>query len=399
MSMLIKPKIRGFICTASHPVGCAVSIKKQIDYVTEKGSFAGPKNVLVIGSSTGYGLASRIALAFGAGSKTIGVAFEKAAQGKRTASAGWYNTAAFEAEANKRNVYAKSFNGDAFSNELKRDVAEAIKADLGKIDCLVYSLASPRRTHPDTGETFSSVLKPLADAYTNKTIDPLTAAMKDVTLEPASLKEVEDTVTVMGGDDWYRWVDYLRELDLLTDDFTTLAYSYIGPEITYPIYTNGTIGQAKNHLQNTADKLHAELTPKGGRAYISVNKALVTQSSSAIPVVPLYMSILFKIMKAKGTNEHCIEQMHRLFSEAVNPESAAYLDNERRFRLDDLEMDADVQAQVIALWDKINADNIDEYADLKAYQDDFYNLFGFGFAEVDYDAEVDPAVAIPSITE
>ncbi len=395
--MLIQPKTRGFICTASHPIGCAVSIKKQAEYVKQQPSFPGPKKVLIIGSSTGYGLASRIALAYGAGSSTIGVAFEKSAQGKRTASAGWYNTAAFESAATEDNLYAKSLNGDAFSNELKQKAAAMIKRDFDQIDCLVYSLASPRRTHPETGQVYNSVLKTLDGSYSNITIDPLTGVMKDVTINSASQQEADDTVTVMGGDDWYRWVDFLREQNLLTDDFTTLAYSYIGPELTYPIYTNGTIGKAKKDLQDTANKLNNELSATGGRAYISVNKALVTQSSSAIPVVPLYMSILIKVMKQKGTNEHCIEQMYRLFANALTTDTASYLDAERRLRLDDLEMDPEVQAEVQAIWGKLNADNIAELADLKSYQADFYNLFGFAYAEVDYDLEVDPAVSIPSI--
>jgi enoyl-[acyl-carrier protein] reductase / trans-2-enoyl-CoA reductase (NAD+) len=395
--MLIKPKTRGFICTAAHPVGCAASIQKQVDFIKQQGPFKGPKKVLIIGSSTGYGLASRIALAFGAGSSTIGVAFEKPAQGKRTASAGWYNTAAFESTATENNLYAKSLNGDAFSNEEKESAAAIIKRDFGQIDCLVYSLASPRRTHPDSGEVYSSVLKTLNGTYSNKTIDPLSGVMKDVTIDSASQQEADDTVTVMGGDDWYRWVDFLREQNLLTDDFMTLAYSYIGPELTYPIYTNGTIGQAKNDLQKTADKLNAELSSTGGSAYISVNKALVTQSSSAIPVVPLYMSILIKVMKEKGTNEHCIEQMYRLFSQALTTETASYLDDERRLRLDNLEMEQDVQAEVQAIWEKISAENVLELSDLDAYREDFFHLFGFRHAEVDYDLEVDPLVPIPSI--
>ena len=395
--MIIKPKIRGFICTAAHPAGCAESVKQQINYIKQQGSFAGSKKALIVGSSTGYGLASRIALAFGSNTKTIGVAFEKPAQGKRTASAGWYNTAAFENCAHSEGLYAKSLNGDAFSKELKQQTAELIKKDLGQIDCLVYSLASPRRTHPDSGEVFSSVLKPLGDSYTNMSVDPLTGVMQEVTLDPANQQEVGDTITVMGGDDWARWVAFLREHDLLADNFRTVAYSYIGPEMTFPIYTNGTIGQAKKDLQKTADSLNNELSELNGSAYISVNKALVTQSSSAIPVVPLYMSILFKVMQENDTNERCIEQMSRLFSQRLYSDKVGPLDDERRLRLDDWEMDPDVQAKVASIWEQINQDNITELADLKLYQDDFHRLFGFGFDSVDYDQEVDADVPIPSI--
>ena len=397
--MVIQPKIRGFICTASHPEGCAESVLRQINYVKQQPQFNGPKKVLIVGASTGYGLASRIALAFGAGAQTIGVSFEKAAQGKRTASAGWYNTAAFERFAQAENLPVKSFNGDAFSNQMKQDVIDYIRDHVGKIDCLIYSLASPRRQHPDSGEVFSSVLKPLGQAYTNKTVDPLNGVMKEVTLEPANEQEVQDTVTVMGGDDWSRWVDVLRSNELLDDGFTTLAYSYIGPEITYPIYTNGTIGAAKKDLQITADRLHQELASMNGRAFVSVNKALVTQSSSAIPVVPLYMSLLFKVMKARNTNERCIEQMSRLFSQFVYSEKPGATDSERRFRLDDWEMDEAVQREVEALWSQVSPDTIAEVADLEAYQKDFYHLFGFGFDNIDYASETDPVVSIPSLDE
>jgi enoyl-[acyl-carrier protein] reductase / trans-2-enoyl-CoA reductase (NAD+) len=395
--MIIQPKIRGFICTAAHPAGCAESVKEQIQFVQDQSSFNGPKKVLIIGSSTGYGLASRIALAFGASAQTIGVAYEKPAQGKRTASAGWYNTAAFEQQAHAHDLYAKSINGDAFSNEIKQQVVDLIKADFGQIDCLVYSLASPRRIHPDTGESFTSVLKPIGDSYTNLTIDPLKGNMSEISIEPASQDEIDNTVTVMGGDDWSRWVSFLRDNDLLADNFSTVAYSYIGPEMTFPIYTNGSIGQAKKHLQETADKLHQELSTIGGSAYISVNKALVTQSSSAIPVVPLYMSILFKVMQANNTNERCIQQMYRLFAQHWYGKSLGSLDEHRRFRLDDLEMDPSVQQEVADIWSRINADNVEELADLKAYQTDFYRLFGFGFENIDYFQDVDADVMIPSM--
>jgi enoyl-[acyl-carrier protein] reductase / trans-2-enoyl-CoA reductase (NAD+) len=396
MQQVVSPKVRGFICTTAHPQGCQEAVSAQIKYIQSKGNFIGPKRVLVIGASTGYGLASRIALAFGAGAKTIGVSFEKPAKGKRTASAGWYNTAAFEQFATQQDLYAKSLNGDAFSNDMKQSVCELVKADLEQIDCLVYSLASPRRIHPDTGESFSSVLKPLGQSYSNKTVDTASGAISTVTLESANDDEIQNTVTVMGGDDWQRWVSCLREHGLLAENFTTVAYSYIGPELTYPIYTNGTIGQAKTDLQHTADKMNDQLQDLSGRAFISVNKALVTQSSSAIPVVPLYMSILFKIMQANGTNEGCIEQMYRLYAENLFSQDLQ-LDDERRIRLDDLEMQSEVQAAVADIWQQVDSGNLNDLADLSAYQRDFYRLFGFQWPGVDYDQEVEVDVAIASI--
>ncbi len=397
--MIIEPKIRGFICTAAHPQGCHQHVLQQQRYITQQARFHGPKNALVVGASTGYGLASRLALGFGANTQTIGVFFEKAAQGKRTATAGWYNTAAFERLAAEQQLYAKSVNGDAFSDEVKQQVAELIRRDFGQLECLVYSLASPRRQHPDSGELLSSVLKPIAKSYSNKTVDPMTGVVKDVSMEPATQDEVDNTVAVMGGDDWQRWVDFLQAEGLLAEGFTTVGYSYIGPELTYPIYTHGTIGQAKAHMQQTADQLHEKLQTLDGQAWLSVNKALVTQSSSAIPVVPLYMSILFKVMQEQGTNEHCIEQMHRLFADHLYSGDTIKADDQRRIRLDDLEMLPEVQQQVAATWSKVNSENIHQLSRLDLYQRDFHRLFGFEFDEVDYSADVDPAVSIPSLEE
>lgn len=395
--MIIEPKVRGFICTAAHPTGCARNVKEQIDYVLSQGPFDGPKRVLVIGASTGYGLASRITTAFGSGAKTIGVFFERPAAGKRTASAGWYNSAAFEAEAQRAGLYAKSLNGDAFSLEMKQAVADLIREDLGTVDCVIYSLAAPRRTDPKSGRTYQSTLKPTRQTYTNKTIDPILGELKTVTIEPATEEEVENTIAVMGGEDWEDWMNFLREEKLLTDDVTTVAYSYIGPEITYPIYTEGTIGQAKKDLQRVADKLNAQFKPRGGRALISVNKALVTQASSAIPVVPLYISILYKVMKSQGTHEGCIEQMYRLFKDFLYADTLQ-CDEAGRVRVDDWEMAAPVQSAVQSAWDQVNETNLDDWLDLAGYRTDFYQLFGFEVPGVDYSADVDVDVAIPSIT-
>ena len=348
--------------------------------------------MLVIGASTGYGLASRIMASFGCGAKTIGVFFERPAADKRTASPGWYNSAAFESIAHEKGYYAKSINGDAFSDEIKQQTATMIRDDLGKIDLVIYSLASPRRTNPRDGQTYSSVLKPLGATYTNKTVNPIKGEVKDISIDPANDDEVADTIAVMGGEDWQMWIDLLAQENLLTDDFKTVAYSYIGPELTHPIYKEGTIGKAKDHLQKTADELNANY---GGQALISVNKALVTQASSAIPVVPLYMSILFKLMKAAGSHEGCIEQMYRLFV-------LLYSDNQKldaagRIRLDDLEMDGDIQGQIEAIWKEVSTENLESITDIEGYRDDFYKLFGFNVEDVDYNADVDVDIAIGSI--
>lgn len=392
--MIIEPKFRGFICTAAHPEGCYQSVLQQVEYIKSQGHFDGPKNVLIIGASTGYGLASRIAASFGAEAKTIGVFFEKSAAGKRTASAGWYNTVAFETLAHEAGYYAKSINGDAFSNEIKEQTADLIAKDLGQVDLVIYSLASPRRTDPNTGTTYSSVLKPIGKPYTNKTVDPLTGEVKNVTIEPSDNADIENTIKVMGGEDWEMWIDFLASRNLLTDDVVTAAYSYIGPELTHPVYKNGTIGRAKDHLFETAKKLDEKLS--SGRAFISVNKALVTQASAAIPVVPLYMSILFKIMKEKGTHEGCIEQIYRLLKENVYA-SNPNLDTDGRVRIDDLEMQPDVQAKIDEVWSQVTSENIDQLTDIQGYREEFYHLFGFDMDNIDYSADVDANLEIPSI--
>lgn len=395
--MIIQPKIRGFICTTAHPLGCSKVVEAQIEYMKSKGRSEGPKTALIIGASTGYGLASRIAATYGAGAKTIGVFFEKEADDKRTASPGWYNSAAFETFAHSDGHYAKSINGDAFSQEVKQRTADLIRQDLGKVDLIIYSLASPRRTHPVTGQVFSSVLKPIGQSFTGKSIDVFRGEVKNVTIEPADAEEAADTVAVMGGEDWEMWIDFLAQENLLSDGVQTVAYSYLGPELTHDIYKNGTIGKAKEHLKATADKLNQKLQTLHGGAVVSVNKAVVTQASAAIPVVPLYVSILFKIMKENGTHEGCIEQVDRLFREHLYSRHPVERDAEGYIRVDDLEMRKDVQRQVMTLWPQITTENLLQLTDLQGYREDFYNLFGFHVAGVDYDAEVDPAVKIPSI--
>ena len=399
--MLIQSKIRGFICTTAHPNGCAQHVLEQIQHVKNQPSITGgPKKVLIIGSSTGYGLASRIVMAFGAQAQTIGVFFERPAQGNRTASPGWYNTAAFEEEAHAAGLYAKSINGDGFSDEIKQQTIELIEKDWGgAVDLLIYSLASPRRIHPQTGVLFHSVLKPIGEQpYTNKTIDVTTGAVSTVTIETATAKEIEDTVAVMGGEDWMMWIDALMEKNLLADGIQTLAYSYLGPKLTDPIYTKGTIGQAKKHLEATSKLIQEKLSPIGGNAYIAVNKALVTQASAAIPIVPLYISLIYKIMKAKGIHEGCIEQMYRLYTHCLyRTDQKVALDASGLIRIDDWELSEAVQKEVEVLWNQVDTDHVEQLTDLAGYRHDFYKLFGFEVAGIDYTKDSIIEVAIPSI--
>lgn len=383
--MIVEPKVKGFICTTAHPAGCKESVRRQIAYCKEKGMVEGPKKVLVIGSSTGYGLASRIAVTYGYGADTIGVAFERESNGRRTATAGWYNTKAFEEFAKEDGYYAKSFNGDGFSEEMKNQVIETIRKDFGKVDMVVYSMAAPRRTMPD-GTTVSSVLKTVGKELTNKTIDLRNNEIKDVTVPVANEEEIENTVKVMGGEDWEAWIQALVDADVLSDNAVTLAYSYIGPELTHAIYKEGSIGQAKKHLFDTSKKLTKEFEVKGLKAYISVNKALVTQSSAAIPIVPLYISLLYKIMKKEGLHEGCIEQMNRLFIDKL---PAKETDAEGYIRLDDWEMEDKVQNEITKLWDLVTTENIGELGDIEGYWEDFYHMFGFHYDNVDYSADVE----------
>jgi enoyl-[acyl-carrier protein] reductase/trans-2-enoyl-CoA reductase (NAD+) len=393
--MIVAPKIRGFICTTAHPDGCAQHVAEQISVVKSRGPIGnGPKKVLVIGSSTGYGLSSRIAAAFGSGAATLGVFFEKPGDADKCGTAGWYNSAAFEIEAAAAGLYARSFNGDAFSDEIKADVIAAIKQDLGQVDCIVYSLASPRRTHPKTGEVFRSVLKPIGQSYTNKNLNTSTGVVDEVTIQPAEGDDVDQTVAVMGGEDWQMWIDALLAENLIAPGAQTFAYSYIGPDLTWPIYKNGTIGKAKEDLERVQRALDEKLAALGGKAWVSVNKALVTQASSAIPVVPLYISLLYKVMKADGTHEDCIEQMDRLFRDRYTQPQP---DEAGRIRLDDWEMAENVQQPVIANWHQVNTGNLTQLADLVGYESSFLRLFGFGLDGVDYDADTDTARKVPSI--
>lgn len=383
--MIVEPKVKGFICTTAHPEGCRESVRRQIAYCKSKGMVEGPKKVLVIGASTGYGLASRIAVTYGYGADTIGVSFEKEAKGKRTATAGWYNTRAFEQFAAEDGYYAKSFNGDGFSKEMKDQVIQTIKNDWGQADMVVYSMAAPRRTLAD-GTTVSSVLKTVGSEFTNKTVDLRNNEITEVTVPVANEEEIQNTIKVMGGEDWEEWIQAMVEADVLADDAVTVAYSYIGPVVTHAIYKDGSIGQAKKHLYDTSVKLTKEFADKGLKAYISVNKALVTQSSAAIPIVPLYISLVYKVMKEEGLHEGCIEQMYRLFTDKLVKSET---DEAGRFRLDDWELQDSVQGKIAAVWDKVTTENIKEYGDIDGYWDDFYKMFGFHYDNVDYGADVE----------
>lgn len=395
--MIIEPRMRGFICLTAHPDGCAQNVKNQIEYVKSKGKINGAKRVLVIGASTGFGLASRITSAFGCDAATIGVFFEKEPSAGKTATPGWYNSAAFEDEATKIGLYAKSINGDAFSNEVKQQTIDLIKKDLGQIDLVIYSLASPVRMHPTTGVLHRSTLKPIGNTFTNKTVDFHTGVVSDVTIEPATQEDIDNTVVVMGGEDWSMWMNAMKEAEVLADGAMTVAYSYIGPEVTEAVYRKGTIGRAKDHLEATAFDITNDLKAINGKAFVSVNKALVTQASSAIPVVPLYMSLLFKIMKKDESHEGCIEQMQRLYSDRLYNGSEIPTDEKGRIRIDDWEMRQVYQDEIAELWKSISTETLTENGDLAGYKSDFLNLFGFGFDSVDYTAEANEMVHVKSI--
>jgi enoyl-[acyl-carrier protein] reductase/trans-2-enoyl-CoA reductase (NAD+) len=394
--MILRPKVRGFVCVTAHPVGCAAFVQEQIDYVKSKGLIKnGPKKTLVIGASTGYGLASRITAAFGSGAATLGVFYDRPSEEGRPATPGWYNSIAFERAARTAGLYARSLNGDAFSESIKQQAIEIIKNDLHKIDLVVYSVASPRRVHPKTGALHKSVLKPIGQSYTNKTVDTDLGLVSEITIPPASDEEIADTVAVMGGEDWEMWMQALDGAGLLAPGATAISYSYLGPEVTWPIYRNGTIGLAKNDLERAARRIDAMLKANGyGRAFISINKALVTQASSAIPVVPLYISILYKVMKAKGTHEGCVEQIQRLFATQMYNGSALAFDQAGRVRLDDREMQPDVQRQVAEVWPWVGTENLQKLTDIDGYRAEFLKLFGFGLAGVDYEADVEPHVTM-----
>lgn len=388
--MVVKPMIRGGICMNAHPQGCDLLVQKQIDYVQSKGKIAGPKSALIIGSSGGYGLASRITAAFGAGAGTLGIAFEKPASKKRTATSGWYAAHALDAKAESAGLVSETMIDDAFSHETRQAAIERIRELFGTVDLVVYSLASGVRKDPDTGETFYSALKPIGEAYTATSLDPMKETLSEVTINPATQDEIDATIKVMGGEDWQLWIKALLDAGVLAQGAQTLAYSYIGPELTRPMYREGTIGRAKDHLEATASRVTELMKPVDGSAYVSINKAIVSKASAVIPVVPLYMSTLFRIMKEKGLHEGPIEQMQRLFTDRLYSGGHVATDDEGRIRMDDYEMRSDVQDAVSAVWPAINQENLKEVTDLDEYQTEFLHIHGFGFPEIDYEKEVEP---------
>ena len=390
--MIIEPRMRGFICLTAHPQGCAQNVVNQINYIKSKGAIDGPKRVLVIGASTGFGLSSRITAAFGSGAATIGVFFEKPAQEGKTASPGWYNSAAFQQEAKKAGLYAKSINGDAFSDEIKNKTIDLIKQDLGQIDLVIYSLASPVRTHPNTGVTHRSVLKPLGGVFSNKTVDFHTGVVSTVTIQPGTDEDVANTVAVMGGEDWTMWIDEMMKAGVLADHAVTVAYSYIGPAVTEAVYRKGTIGKAKDDLEATAFTITDDMKSINGKAYVSVNKALVTQASSAIPVIPLYISLLYKTMKEKAIHEGCIEQIRRLYADRLYTGKQVPVDVSGRIRIDDWEMRDDVQEKVATLWEEATTETLPAIGDLVGYKTEFLNLFGFAVPGVAYGEDTNELV-------
>ncbi|MCT2532334.1 trans-2-enoyl-CoA reductase family protein [SAR92 clade bacterium H231] len=394
--MIIKPRVRGFMCITTHPTGCEVNVKNQIDYIKSQGAIDSPKRVLVIGSSTGYGLAARITAAFGGGASTLGVFFEKPGTDRKPGTAGWYNSAAFHRYAEADGLYAKSINGDAFSSEIKERAIATIKEDMGQVDLVVYSLAAPRRQHPVTGEVFNSTLKPVGKNISMRGINTDKEEIQEFSMDAASQQEIDDTVAVMGGEDWQMWMDALAEAGVLADGAKTTAFTYIGEKITWDLYWDGTIGQAKKDLDARVIGIREKLAAHGGDARVSVLKGVVTQASSAIPIMPLYLAMLFKEMKNRGTHEGCIEQLYRLFTECLYSDSPR-TDEEGRLRVDELEMDPEVQAAVAAAWSEISTENLISSTDFKGYKQDFLNLFGFELDGVDYQAEVDPQVEISNL--
>ncbi|WP_305417465.1 enoyl-ACP reductase FabV [Photobacterium leiognathi] len=393
--MIIKPKTRGFICTTTHPVGCEENVKEQIAYTKAQGPIANaPKRVLVVGSSSGYGLSSRIAAAFGGGAATIGVFFEKPGTEKKPGTAGWYNSAAFDKFAKEEGLYSKSLNGDAFSNEAKQKTIDLIKEDLGQVDMVIYSLASPVRKLPETGEVVRSCLKPMGETYTATAVDTNKDVLIEANIEPATEQEVADTVTVMGGQDWELWIDALSDAGVLADGCKTVAYSYIGTEITWPIYWHGALGQAKMDLDRAAKELNEKLAKTGGSANVAVLESVVTQASAAIPVMPLYIAMVFKKMREEGVHEGCMQQILRMFNERLFKAdgTVAEVDGENRLRLDDWELREDIQQHCRDLWPNVTNENLFDVADYQQYKDEFLKLFGFGIESVDYDADVNPEV-------
>ncbi|MFP4431879.1 MAG: enoyl-ACP reductase FabV [Spirochaetaceae bacterium] len=388
--MVIKPMIRNSICMNAHPVGCRVGVKEQIDFVRNRGRIEGPKRALILGCSGGYGLATRIVAAFGSGAKTLGVSFEREPSDKKTGTPGWYNNRAFEEFAAAEGLYAETLEADAFSSETKQQVIEKIKADLhGSVDLVIYSLATGVRPKGD-GTMWRSALKPIGEPYHARSVDPQEGTLSHVTVEPANEEEIEATVKVMGGEDWQAWIEALRSAGVLAEGVRSVAYSYLGPDLTKPVYRDGTIGRAKDHLEDTAKKLDRELKELGGDAYVSINKAVVTRASAVIPVVPLYLALLFKVMKDKGLHEGCIEQIYRLFTDRLYAEGEVPTDPQGRIRVDDWEMRDDVQGAVEAVWPTITEENLERLTDLEGYRQEFLQVHGFGFSQVDYDEDVEP---------
>ena len=398
--MIIRPKIRGFICTTTHPVGCEANVQEQIDYTRSLGPVTnGPKKVLVIGASSGYGLASRITAAFGSGAATIGVFFEKPATANKPGTAGWHNSAAFEKLAHQAGLYARSINGDAFSHAVRETTIDLIRQDLGQVDMVIYSLASPVRKLPDSGEVIRSVLKPMGEPYRATAVDTNKDTLFQATVEPATPEEVAATVTVMGGEDWELWIDAMARAGVLASGCTTVAYSYIGTELTWPIYWEGALGEAKKDLDRAARAIDQQMQAIGGRANIAVLKSVVTQASSAIPVMPLYISMVFKKMREEGLHEGCIEQINRMFRQRLcRDDGVVEVDDSNRLRLDDWELREDIQAHCMALWPQLTNENLAELTDYRRYKEEFLKLFGFGVAGVDYDADVDTLVPFEVIT-
>jgi len=397
--VIIKPKTRGFICTTTHPTGCEANVAEQISRVKADGAVKnGPKNVLVIGASTGYGLASRITSAFGSGAATLGIFLEKPAKEKKPGSAGWYNSAAFEKAAHAEGLYAKSINGDAFSNEMRNKAIETIKQDMEKIDLVVYSLASPVRKMPESGEVIRSVLKPIGNVYKATAIDTSKDEIFEAEIEPATNEEIQNTVTVMGGEDWELWINALKDADVLAEGVKTVSYSYIGTEITWPIYWHGALGKAKEDMDRAATAIRNNLSSLNGSANMAVLKSVVTQASAAIPVMPLYIAMGFKVMKSLDIHEGCIEQINRMFRTQLYKDAGAELDDSSRIRMDDWELRDDVQNKVKEVWPNVTTENLFELTDYQGYKDEFLKLFGFGVANVDYDADVDTIVEFDPIT-
>lgn len=397
--MIVKPRVRGFVCVTTHPTGCKANVKNQIDYVRAQGQITdGPKNVLVLGASTGYGLAARITAAFGCAAKTLGVFFERESVEGKLGTAGWYNTAAFHTFAESEGLYAKSINGDAFSDEVKRLTIETIKRDMGKIDLVVYSLAAPRRTDPKTGEVYSSTLKPIGKSVTQRGLNTDKEEVNVTTLAEATQEEIDGTVKVMGGEDWQMWIDALHEAGVLAEGAKTTAFTYLGEKLTHDIYWNGSIGAAKKDLDQKVLSIRERLADLGGDARVSVLKAVVTQASSAIPIMPLYLSLLFKVMKEQGTHEGCIEQVYALYKDSLFGHPPV-MDEDGRLRADYKELAPEVQDRVKQLWDQVSSDNLYELTDFAGYKAEFLRLFGFGIEGVDYEADVDPDVKISNLVQ